>query len=138
KDETIGAMRRRLEAELVDARASAAIADAGGKPKVLLNIVKQFTKVNDDFHVVVVDAKGDPRVNSKGEPLTISDLVAEIKADEDYGANFKGSGQAGSGMQPVNGGGAILTQKKSDFKTEKERAAFVNEHGLEKYVALPA
>jgi len=140
KDETIGAMRRRLEAELVDAKATAAIADAGGKPKVLLNVVKQFTKVDENFNVQIVDAKGDPRVNGKGEPLTIADLVAEIKADEDYGANFKGSNQSGSGKQPDNAGGGNPSniKRRSDLKTRAERVAWVQANGQAAYFSLPA
>lgn len=51
---------------------------------------------------------------------------------------LKGTGSSGTGARPGNGGGQTFTQKKSDFKTEKDRAAFVNEHGLDAYKALPA
>lgn len=138
KDETIGAMRKRLEAELVDAKATAAIASMKGVPELLLPHVQRQTKVDDNFNVIVVDSKGDPRVNGKGEPLTISDLITEMKGNEIYGRAFEGSGQSGSGMQPNKGGGGSPSNKRrSDFKTEKERSAFVNEHGLEAYQALP-
>jgi hypothetical protein len=139
KDETIGAMRKRLEAELVDARATAAIAAAKGVPDLLLPHVQRHVKVDENFNVVVVDAKGDPRVNGKGEPLSISDLVTEMKSTEIYGRAFEGSGQSGGGTQPGNGGGGNPQfKRRSDFKTEKERAAFVDEHGIETYTALPA
>jgi hypothetical protein len=43
-------------------------------------------------------------------------------------------------MQPNKGGGGGIpsNKRRSEFKTEKERAAFINEHGLDAYKALPA
>jgi hypothetical protein len=81
----------------------AAIAAARACPICCCRIVQRFTKVDEDFNVVVVDAKGDPRVNGKGEPLTIADLIEEMKANEIYGRAFEGSGQSGSGTRPNNG-----------------------------------
>jgi DNA-binding transcriptional MerR regulator len=137
KDETISAMRKRLNAELVDAKAVAAIAAAKGVPELLLPHVQRHVKVDADFNVQVVDDKGDPRVNGKGEPLTIADLVAEMRGSEVFGRAFEGSGQSGSGKQPGNGAGGAGVNRKSDFKTEKDRAAFVDKHGFEVYKALP-
>jgi hypothetical protein len=136
KDETISAMRARLNAELVDAKAVAAIAAAKGVPELLLPHVQRHVKVDDEFNVQVVDAKGDPRVGAKGEPLTIADLVAEMKSSEIFGRAFEGSGQSGSGKQPGNGGGGAVT-KKSDFKSEKDRSAWVDANGIDAYKALP-
>jgi hypothetical protein len=138
KDETITAMRKRLEAELVDAKAVAAIAAAKGVPELLLPHVQRHVKVDEHFNVNVVDAKGDPRVNGKGEPLSIFDLIAEMKATEIYGRAFEGSGQSGSGTRPTNGtGGAGAISRRSDFKTERQRADYVDAHGVEAYNALP-
>lgn len=139
KDETIGAMRKRLEAELVDARATTAIAAAKGVPDLLLPHVQRHVKVDENFNVVVVDAKGDPRVNGKGEPLSIADLVTEMRSTEIYGRAFEGSGHSGSGMRPGGDGGGIPQNKRrSEFKTERERGDFIDQHGLEAYEALPA
>ena len=139
KDETIGQMRKRLQAELVDAKAVAAISSADGVSELLLPHVQRFTKVDDDFNVVVVDAKGDPRVNGKGEPLSIADLVVEMKANEIYGRAFKASGHSGSGTQPSNGSGGMPTdiKSRSDFKSSKERTDWVTKHGPDAYLKLP-
>ncbi len=139
KDETITAMRRRLEAELVDAKAVAAIAAAKGVPELLLPHVQKHVKVDENFTVQVVDAKGDPRVNGKGEPLSISDLIAEMRANEIYGRAFEGSGQSGSGTRPTNGsaGGTGVTRR-SELKSNKDISAYVDAHGLPAYQALPA
>lgn len=137
KDETISAMRSRLNAELVDAKAVAAIAAAKGVPELLLPIVQRHVKVDEDFNVQVVDAKGDPRVNDKGEPLSIADLVLEMRASEIFGRAFEGGGLSGSGKLPGNAAGGAGVTKKSDFKAEKDRAAYVEKHGMAAYKALP-
>ena len=121
----------------MDKAAVAAIAAAKGVPELLPPHVQKHVKVDENYNVQVVDAKGDPRVNGKGEPLSISDLIAEMKATEVYGRAFEGSGQSGSGMRPTNGTGGTGITRRSEFKTEKDRAAFVDAHGIAAYNALP-
>lgn len=141
KDESISSLRSALERHLVDAAATAAIAAADGMPELLLPHVQRHVRVveeNGHFTVKVVDAKGDPRVNGKGDLLTISDLVSEMKTSDIFGRAFKGSGHTGSGMQPGPGGGGNPPNKRrSEFKNERERADFVDAHGIEAYNALP-
>jgi hypothetical protein len=140
RDEQISALRGRLNAELVDAKATSAIAAQKGVPDLLLPHVQRHVKVDENFNVLVVDAKGDPRVNGKGEPLSISELVAEMKSTETYGRAFEGTGHSGGGTPPNNGaaGTAHGVKRRSEFKSERERAAFVDANGLEAYEALPA
>lgn len=133
-------MRGTLERYLVDAAATSAIASAKGVPELLLPHVQRHMRVVEEggeFVAQVVDAKGDPRVNGKGEPLTVADLVAEMRQSEIYGRAFEGSGQSGSGMHPGNGAGGTGIAKKSDFKTDRDRAEWVDKHGLDAYRALP-
>jgi hypothetical protein len=140
KDETIGAMKKRLETELIDKTAVSAIAAAKGSPDLLLPHVQRHVKVDDDFNVVVVNAKGEPRVNGKGEPLSIADLIEEMKTNETFGRAFEGSGHSGSGMRPNNGGGGTPpgnVKSKADLKDRTTRAAFVDAHGHDAYFALP-
>lgn len=140
KDEKISAYQKRLNAELVDARATAAIAAQKGVPDLLLPHVQRQVKVDEDFNVIVVDAKGDPRVNGKGEPLSITDLISEMKENEVYGRAFEGSGHSGSGTRPNNGGGGTppgQAKSKADLKDRSKRAAFVDAHGHDAYFALP-
>lgn len=138
KDEKISAYQKRLNAELVDARATSAIAAAKGVPDLLLPHVQRQVKVDEEFNVIVVDAKGDPRVNGKGEPLSITDLIEEMKANDVYGRAFEGSGHSGSGMRPNNGGGGPAGRiTKADLKDRTARAKFVDDHGVAAYSALP-
>ncbi|MBX5238631.1 hypothetical protein [Rhizobium sp. NLR22b] len=75
--------------------------------------------------------------SAKDGMATFDDLVKE--AVDKYPSLFKGSGQGGSGKHPDNkGGGRSGVSKRSDLKTSKERADFIDQHGLEAYKALPA
>lgn len=138
-------MKTTLEKHLINAQAVAAIAGEKGVPELLLPHVQRFTKVveqDGEFVVQIVDAKGDPRINAKGEPLTIPDLIKEMKADVNvYGRAFEGSGQSGSGMRPEggNGGGTARSdiKRRSDFKDAVERGEWVDKHGMSAYNALP-
>lgn len=119
RDESITALRKRLNAELVDAKAVAAIAAAKGSPDLLLPHIQRQTKVDDDFNVQVVDGKGDPRVNGKGEPLSIADLVSEMRQSEVFGRAFDG-GNSGTGKEPGHGGhgggNGSKTMSRADFE----------------------
>lgn len=90
--------------------ARAAIARAKGSPDLLLPHVldrTQFVENQDGtFAVVVVNEKGTPRIgDSQGNPMTLDQLVAEMKSNEVYGRAFEASPAGGSGAQN-NGGGA--------------------------------
>lgn len=101
--------RDQLQSNLVDARATAAIAAAKGVPELLLPIVKRFIAVTEsddgEFSTSIVDEKGGARVNGKGEPLTLDELLVDMKASNTYGRAFEGSGQSGGGTPPGGGGG---------------------------------
>lgn len=144
KDNEIGTVKKSLEAHLVDAQATAAIAANKGTAKLLLPHVQRHVRVieKDGKYVTqVVDEKGDPRVDSKGNPLTIEQFVAEMRDDDVYGRAFEGNGQSGGGTPPGggNGGGGNPSKtRRSELKTEKDRADFIDAHGLDAYRSLPA
>jgi hypothetical protein len=88
----------------------------------------------------VVDAAGLPRSNSKGEPMTVTDLVEEFKSNEKYGGAFEASGLGGTGSDPTARGGGSngAVRNKGDLKTDADKSAYIHEHGSEKYLDLPA
>jgi hypothetical protein len=60
----------------------------------------------------VVDGKGNPRIgDAQGNPMTIKQLVDELKQDPDFARNFEGSGSSGGGAPRSNagGGGGVKT-----------------------------
>ncbi len=129
KDERIGALTKSLERRLIDADAVAAIAAAKGVPELLLPHVRNSVKVieqDGEFQVQVVDKAGNPRVNGKGEFLSIADLVGERRQSAVFGRAFEASGTTGGGAQGGGGGSGSKKrpQAEIDAMRPKEKAAF--------------
>lgn len=107
RDDVAKVLRGQLEKHLVDAAGVAAIAAAKGSAGLLLPHVKARVKVIEDggeFAVRVVDAAGNPRVNGKGEFLSISDLVGEMRQDEIFAPAFMAPDASGGGSKHSPGG----------------------------------
>jgi hypothetical protein len=126
KDERIGNLTKTLERRFIDADATAAIATAKGVPALLIPHVRAAVKLveeNGDFTVQVVDSSGNPRVNGKGEFLTITDLVSEMRQSEVFGRAFEPSGTTGSGASSSNStGGKLMKRAAFDSLKPAERA----------------
>lgn len=124
-----------VRALLIDNVATAALAEHKGSVELLLPHVQRHTRLKetDDgkFVVEVVDKDGNPRIgDSKGTPMTVGQLVAEMKASDAYGRAFEGTGASGSGKQPDKAGGPGTppggTPKSwADAKTPEEKAAYL-------------
>lgn len=98
-----------VEEYVIDAQATAAIVSAKGKARLLLPLVKaqlKATKGEDGkYRVMVLDSDGEERRNPKtSAPLSIAELVAEMKADPDLGQAFEGSGATGGGASGAQAG----------------------------------
>jgi hypothetical protein len=87
------------------------------------------------INIVAADGVTPLAGSSKDGTATFDDLVKE--AVDKYPSLFKGSGAGGSGKQPDSKAGRSGITKRSDLKTSKDRAAFIDEHGLEAYQKLP-
>lgn len=85
----------------------------------------------------IMQADGETPMAGSGKDgtATFDDLVKE--AVTKWPSLFKGDGQSGSGKRPDNNSGRAGAKKKSDFKSEKERAAWVEANGFDAYKALP-
>lgn len=142
KDDSIGNMRSTLEKHLVDGAAIAALAAAKGSTELLLPHVRSKVKVFEDggeYVARVVDVKGDPRVNAKGDFLSIAELVSEMRSSDSFSRAFDGDGAGGGGMPPGGGkqgsGSSGSTAKSmAEARTPKEKAAFLRS----KHKELPA
>ena len=111
---------------MIDADATAAIAAAKGVPALLLPHVRSAVRVIEeggDFKVQVVDAAGNPRVNGKGEFLSIADLVGEMRQSDVFGRAFEPTGTTGSGAasRPASGS-KTMTQAQFNALRPSERA----------------
>lgn len=135
KDAEIGKMTKSLERYMVDQAATAAAASHKGKIKLLMPHVKGHCKVvkdGDDYSVRVVDDQGDIRTNNAGDPMTVQDLVEEMKNDSDFAACFESEAKGGTGSKPgsTNGnkgtGGNLASKqqrKAKDDMTSREKIA---------------
>lgn len=130
--ESLTAKERAIERHLVDAQATAAIAELKGIPALLLPHVKASVKVieeDGEYSVRVVDASGNPRVNGQGDYLSIKDLVGEMRQSEIFGRAFEATGMTGSGSGQSKSTGGIKDKKLSEM-TKADKAKFIGENGL--------
>ncbi|RKG68637.1 hypothetical protein D7V80_11605 [Corallococcus sp. CA054B] len=110
RDAVVERMRGSLHKHLVEAEATAAIAEMKGSAVLLLPHVQKHVKVIEEgggFLARVVDAEGDPRGNGKGGFLTIREFVGELKKDTNFARAFDSTGASGSGTQPKPKTGAM-------------------------------
>lgn len=105
----IDATTGQLKDTLVVSSIKSAITAAKGREKLLLPAIVgkvRMVEENGRFVTRVVDDNGDPRTSLRdGTPLTIQQLVDELKGDEDFAHAFEGTEARGSGASGGGGGG---------------------------------
>lgn len=140
RDERNGFLTKKLENLLIDQVATTALAEAKGSVTLLLPHVRANTRVvedNGDFKVEVIDKQQNVRIgDSKGAPMTIKDLVTEMRNSDEFGRAFEGDGTSGGGKRPGNGGGGTPTLKRSTMSA-KEKGDYAREHGQDAFLKLP-
>lgn len=137
----IDSLTAAYEDTAITSAATVAIADAKGAPALLLPHVRKSVRLADvDGRpaVQVVDDKGNPRVNKDGQPLTIKDLVEEMRADTTFGRAFDGSNAGGAGSGSSGGGGGGAAGKKRSAMSVTEKSAYIAAHGSKAFFDLPA
>lgn len=131
--------RSKIDRLMIDSVAKSAIADLKGSIDLLLPHVQSQTRVvedGDDFKVEVIDKDGNVRIgDSKGQPMSIKDLIAEMRNSDKFGRAFEGDGQTGGGKRSSTGGGNP-TLKRSQM-TAKEKADYQRDHGQAAFLKLP-
>lgn len=120
-----------------------AAADAFNTDLLMPHIERMTTVVRDGGkpRAAVLDKDGEERLNASGDPMTIKELVAEMKKDPKYAPAFRGSGSSGSGAASssrTSGAGGRMIRSHKDFKSDAEKAAWVSEHGFDAWTKLPA
>lgn len=129
----IGSLNTKLQKTMIHEAALRAISDEKGVAELLLPVVTSRARVkeidNEDYIVEILDDRGNPRISpSSGStaPMTLGELVKELKSNEKFGRAFDGTGQTGTGAQPgttrnASGGHTISAADAKD--TGKYRAA---------------
>lgn len=104
KDKRIGALHSQLTAMLVDGAALTAVTEAKGVPDLLLPLLRNQVRVAEKdgkFVVNVVDAQNEIRYSGvTGQPMTIKELVAEMKGNQTFGRAFESEAANGAGTRP--------------------------------------
>lgn len=113
------ALTGQLHGILVTGEARSALAEAGAIDSDLaLPFLSQQIKVSEEdgkFAVNVVDSTGDPRYSgTTGAPMSVAELVAEMKGQEKYGPLFK-SEKASGGGTPANRGRQTMQKDTADM-----------------------
>jgi len=117
KEQRISHLQNALHRELVESKAAQAISKAKGVQELLLPHVVRSIKVvegeDGSFTTQVIDPRsGAPRIGDhrQGTPMTIEQLVEEMRANEIFGRAFDAVGAGGggaTGSQPGAGGGGF-------------------------------
>lgn len=133
--------RSKIEKLLVDQVATSELAEAKGSTALLLPHIQRSTRVvedGDDFKVEVVGADGNVRIgDAKGAPMTIAQLVAEMKASDTFGRAFDGEGTTGTGKKPASSGTQSQKLYRSQMSPQQKRE-FQQKHGQKAFLELPA
>jgi hypothetical protein len=124
------ALKSQLYGHLVTSAAKTALAEAGAidSDLALPFLERQVKVIEEDgtFSVNVVDGTGDARYSGvTGSPMSVGELVAEMKANEKYGPLFKSEVGAGGSGTPAEGGrrsNANAGDKADKSPTEKIRS----------------
>jgi hypothetical protein len=111
RDEENQRIKRRAEKQAFKSAAMAAIEKANGISRILLKEMEPHIKVierdDDDYDVIVVDERGNPRIgDGRGNPMTLDQLVDELRGDPDLRGAFRGNPNTGGGMRPDGQPGA--------------------------------
>jgi len=113
RETRIKVLTEALEGHVIDAEATRAIVEAKGSPELLLPHVKRYARaVEQDGQFVprVFDPAGTERIgDGAGSPMTLKQLVDEMRGKEAYARAFDGTGSSGTGGASTGsaGGGSI-------------------------------
>jgi hypothetical protein len=137
-----------LTVERIDKEAAMVCNELKGNATLLMPHIRAQTKLIEEdgaFHVRILDAKGNPRVNADGKFLGIRDLVSEMQGQDVYAGAFAGTGNSGGGSHGTeggkgggNGGGKPPTGNlKRSTMSPSDKVAFIKDHGQDEYMKLP-
>lgn len=115
KDAELKAMQATLEEHLIDKEVLSALTENKARQggRVLLPHVKSKLKVVKDaagkYGVVAVDEQGNALYNSAAQPMTVKDVVGQLKQAPEYAFAFESDAGGGTGHKPGSGQQPIKT-----------------------------
>ena len=139
RDGRIGLLTTTVEDLLITQTARADIIAAKGSPELLLPHIAKMTRVSEKdgkFLVEVLDKEGNVRIgDTKGNPMTIAQLVEEMRGSDVFGRAFEGDGTTGTGKAPHTGGGNGPLKRSQ--MTPQQKREYQQKHGQAAYLKLP-
>lgn len=118
-----------IERRAIDAEALQYIAELKGRPKLLLPHVKAQARVvkrDGRWVTEVVDENGHVRIkDGTGVPMTLKDLVSEMKTLDEFAVAFDAEQKSGGGAPPqksAGGGASGRVWTKAELKDPKNYA----------------
>lgn len=124
KDQKYAVAMEQLRKVMVEGAALQAIAEAGGNPRLLMPILRSAIKAEPDedgkFSVTITDEQGKELISSaegSTRPMTIPELVQQLRTQPDMKAAFAGSGTGGSGSSHAAGGSGLGGQQKTNLSS---------------------
>lgn len=109
-----GTAKQRLAEYIRKNEAIRAISKVDGIAELLephvLSRLRTELREDGTADVVVVDAKGEPRIGEKGEIMTVDQLLAEMKENDVFAPAFRGSRASGGGATGSGAGGRAVSK----------------------------
>lgn len=145
RDEAVNALTSQLDGLLVDDAATRALLEDHPENNVLLLLphIRAQSRVvveGGKRKAIVVDSHGNPVVaDVHGNHLDFAGLIQQMRGKPEFAAAFAAKTKPGSGTQPGSStGGSGRATKRSDLRSDAEKTAFIDEHGLDAYRKLVA
>lgn len=115
-----------------------AIVEAKGNPALLRPLLERRLKIDENGKPLVVDESGQPLLAKDGTPVSVRDFVFALKTLPAYQGAFAGTGSSGGGAPPSSGnGGTTSTPQRRSQMDVRAKAAYIREHGTERFMQLP-
>jgi len=117
KENELATYKNQIKKEKVDnSILSVASKNQAINPSQVVSLLKNEVKYTDDGRIEIVDNHSNVRYNSKGELLTIEDLVKEFL---DSNPHFRQGSKSGSGSQSAIGGNTVKPFNLQDLDLTK-------------------
>lgn len=127
------ALRGTVHKYLVTSGASEALAAEEAIVELAMPFVERQIKVveqDGEFKAVVVDKDGDPRISGgTGQPMTIKELVREMKAQDTFKPLFKSDVKGGGGALPGKTGAKPVEMKADASPMDRIKAGLAARRG---------
>ena len=131
-EEKLAQLTKSLEEAMIVSVATQALTEQKGSARLLMPHIRQQTRLceaDGRYIVEVLGPDGNPRLTgSDGHTMTIAELVAEMKTQNDFASAFEGTGATGSGASrgsnpPRPKGGLHVISREDAKDVNKYRAA---------------